>query len=186
MTQQPQIFKNTYSISKTRTLIDVNHDKINFRTAFHIRSLNQKPFLAVIVDQNTLDKSDNIQFKQSQSNGIMSGEIVSDKNTQQQYYIMIKSDTPSIVEVELQTIHLPDYIDPPQPETESKEQSFSSLEQSYTTYIFAIIGILLLGYVFMNLGKSEGGKGGSGTSKKGGTGGGGRSLLNKLKNLPIE
>lgn len=106
MSDKTIITKNVYSISKIKKLIDLNHNMINFQVRFILTS--NQPFYALIVDQDTLDTTDNLQYKYVEDR--LSGEIISDKNMYQNYYIILKSDKPINVNVELHTVHLPDLI----------------------------------------------------------------------------
>lgn len=98
----------SYSVSKKLQLIDINHDMINFRVRFQLSS--DKPFYALIVDQETLDNTDMKQIDFHYVQDSLSGEVVSDKNTYQNYYILLKSDEPTDVLVQLFTTPLPDFI----------------------------------------------------------------------------
>ncbi len=102
----------TYSISNKIQLIDLNHDMINFRVEFLLSSSN--PFYALIIDQHTLDNTEiqNIEFRRVETS--LSGEVVSDKNIYQNYYIILKSEQPTDVNIQLHTTPLPDFIPPPE------------------------------------------------------------------------
>ncbi len=136
--EQPIITQKTYSTSKIKKLVDLNHDMINFKVTFTLSS--DEVFKALIVNQSTLDNisTDDLEYKTVQ--GSMSGEIVADKNVYQNYYIILKSDIPASVNVELATVKLPDYI---------KKTSNLSNDQvdSYDTtklVTYSIIGIVML------------------------------------------
>ena len=47
-------------------------------------------FEVVVVDQNTLDNSPELEFRQT-SGGTMSANIISDKNVYQNYFLVLKS-----------------------------------------------------------------------------------------------
>ncbi len=120
----------TYSVSNKIQLIDINHDMINFKVEFVLSS--DKPFYALIVDQDTLDNTEiqNIEFRYVENN--ISGEVVSDKNTYQNYYVVLRSDTPTEVRVQLITTPLPEYLEqeedqyPQQPQQPQKQHPQSS------------------------------------------------------------
>jgi hypothetical protein len=163
MSDKTIITKNVYSISKIKKLIDLNHNMINFKVRFILTS--NQPFYALIVDQDTLDTTDNLQYKYVEDR--LSGEIISDKNTYQNYYIILKSDKPTNVDVELHTIHLPDLIQPPSqvninevqpivPETKTtpppSKETYQDVAQyevknTYYFYIFIIV-IGIIGFLY--------------------------------------
>jgi hypothetical protein len=82
-----------------KQLIDLNGDSINFDLTFTATSSENADFHALVVDQNTLDKvpHDSLEFKRA--SGSISGNIVSDKNIYQNYFLCLKSDKPCQVEV---------------------------------------------------------------------------------------
>lgn len=144
----------TYSVSKKVQLIDINHDMINFKVEFVLSS--SKPFYALIIDQETLDNTElqNIEFRLVEDS--ISGEVISNKNVYQNYYIILKSDTPTDVEVQLFTTPLPDVIEPeetqypPQevmdspPETHTPPTETSSNTPSYNLYSYKNIVMYIL------------------------------------------
>jgi hypothetical protein len=52
----------------------------------------------LVVDQSTLDNNPNLEFKRA-NEGSMSGNIISDKNIYQNYFLCLKSETPCEVDV---------------------------------------------------------------------------------------
>ncbi len=169
------ITRNSYSISKIKTLIDLNHNMINFKVKFNIESKGNT-FSTLIIDQNTLDnvETDNLEYKTV--DGELSGEIISDKNTYQNYYIILKSDVPVAVEVMLETEHLPDFIGNENENNSSEEGGKIFVD---VKYIFLLIVLAVGVYLVYNIATESS----SSASKKGGIG---ESLLAKLKKLPLE
>ncbi len=92
--------KKTYSLSSTQQLIDLNGQTTNFDLSFAVTSKGKQPFDLIVVDQSTLDNNPNLEFKRA-NEGSMSGNIISDKNVYQNYFLCLKSDTPCEVEVSI-------------------------------------------------------------------------------------
>ena len=106
--------KKTYSVTKTKQLIDLNGDKVNFKLTFDIKSKNNEPYQTVVVNENNLQTDDELKFDYKLvNNGIISGEIVADTDVYQNYYLLIKADNPCECEV---TLKIEDIMPrPPQP-----------------------------------------------------------------------
>jgi hypothetical protein len=102
-----------------KQLIDLNGTSTNFDLTFTATSSENSDFHALVVDQNTLDKvpHDSLEFKRA--SGSISGNIVSDKNVYQNYFLCLKSDKPCQVEVVINKKEIqpkqPQY-QPPQPQ----------------------------------------------------------------------
>ena len=92
------VTKNIYKVTKTKQLIDLNNDKVNFKLTFNVKSVNNEPFYTLIVNQTSLDNGDELNYK-NVTNGSIAGEIVSDKNNYQNYFLIIKADSPCDCEV---------------------------------------------------------------------------------------
>ena len=92
------VTKNIYKVTKTKQLIDLNNDKVNFKLTFNVKSSNNEPFYTLIVNQTSLDNGDELNYK-NVTNGSIAGEIVSDKNNYQNYFLIIKADSPCDCEV---------------------------------------------------------------------------------------
>ena len=98
--------KNTYKVNKIRQLIDLNGDKINFKLTFTVISLKKQPFYALVVNQATLDAGSELDYKHV-TNGSITGEIVSDKNVYENYYLILKSDEPCDCDVKIDIKDIP-------------------------------------------------------------------------------
>jgi len=97
--------KKTYTLGKIKQLIDLNGDSTNFDLSFTITCQDETPFQILVVDQTTLDNTPELQYKQVTKT--ISGNIVNDKNVYQNYFLILKSDTPCMVDVELVKKDLP-------------------------------------------------------------------------------
>jgi len=82
----------TLNLNNIKQLIDLNKDKVNFELDFQVESMNGVPFEALVVTQEMLDSETPLEYQKA--NGVISGKIVSDKNIYQNYFLILKSDTP--------------------------------------------------------------------------------------------
>lgn len=101
--------KKIYTLSSIKQMVDINQDIKNFKAFFSLVSTDLKPFEAVIVSQSSLDTDEHLPFQQV-DNGQFSGEIISDKNVYQNYFLVMRAIEPVPVELELIFEKLPDYI----------------------------------------------------------------------------
>ena len=107
------LIKKNYSVTKTKQLIDLNGETVNFKLTFDIKSKNNEPYQVVVVNENNLQSDDDFKFEYKLvNNGIISGEIVADSDVYQNYYLLIKSDNPCECEV---TLKIEDILPKPQP-----------------------------------------------------------------------
>lgn len=91
-------------INNFRQLFDLNKEYVNFKSSFKVTALDGGPFYIAVTDQNTLDNGD-IEFKEVE--GESSGNLTSDKNISQIYYLALKSDEPREVSINIQIEELP-------------------------------------------------------------------------------
>lgn len=94
-----------YTLGKIKQLIDLNEDSVNFELSFKVKSLDETPFYMIVVDQKTLDNSEELEYKEVVKG--ISGNIVADKNIYQNYFLILKADNECYVEVELNKRDLP-------------------------------------------------------------------------------
>lgn len=163
-----EVSQRSYTIGKKQQLVDLNGDAINFKVLFHISSPEGRPFESVIIDQSTLDHNDTIEYRQV-PDGILSGEIVADKNVYQNYFIALRSLETMQVDVRLDFERLPDYIEAapqPQPPPVETENRFGLSNASLLLLGCSVVLIAVLVYRMRDQKES--------TSSSG-------SLLDKLK-----
>ena len=79
-----------YKIGKVKQLIDLNQESTNFDASFRVVSKNKEPFEILVVNQTTLDTNPNLEYKKA--DGEISGRIVHDKNTKENFFIILKAD----------------------------------------------------------------------------------------------
>lgn len=95
----------TYTLGKIKQLIDLNGDTTNFNLTFKVTCHDNTPFNVLVVDQTTLDNSPELEYKEAVKE--MSGNIVADKNIYQNYFLILKSETPCVVDVQIDKKPLP-------------------------------------------------------------------------------
>jgi hypothetical protein len=99
------IIKKTYTLGKIKQLIDLNGESTNFELSFTIKCKDDTPFQILVVDQTTLDNSTELDYKDARK--VISGNIIADKNIYQNYYLILRSEVPCVVDVELNKKELP-------------------------------------------------------------------------------
>ena len=100
------VIKNVYSVNQIKQLIDLNNNKTNFDLTFEVKSLNNKPFRAVVLSEAQLNSGNPIEYKEVRE-GYISGNIVNDKGVYQNYFLLLKSDDPQDCEVTLSIRDIP-------------------------------------------------------------------------------
>jgi len=172
--------KNTYSLSKIKQLINLNGELVNFDLTFRIVAKNKEPFEALVVDQLTLDNSPTLQYKKIEE-GELSGNISNNNNTPQTFFLIMRSDPPCEVDIEINRREIPPaVITPLLPKKESsffdkfskKNDGFSWVKILLVIGGVAVIGILVFWYLSKDKDNSPRTFGNrSGRSENGDTGG---------------
>ena len=83
--------KQTLSLSKTQQLVDLNGETANFDLTFNVNCKTKDSFQVVVVDQATLDNNPELEYRNT-DDGQISGNIISDKNIYQNYFLCLKSE----------------------------------------------------------------------------------------------
>ena len=123
--------KKNYTLTPRQQLVDLNGDTTNFDLSFVVTSIDGSPFNLIVVDQNTLDNNPNLDYK-NVDNGTMSGNIISDKNIYENYYLCLKSDKDCEVEVIIDKREIPANIPPP---PAPKAPRYTHTQPSFNTNI---------------------------------------------------
>ena len=97
--------KQTHTLGKIKKLIDLNGDSINFELSFTVTCKDDTLFNVLVIDQLTLDNGQDLVYKECKKT--ISGNIVSDKNFYQNYFLILKSEIPCEVEIEIVKKNLP-------------------------------------------------------------------------------
>lgn len=114
-----------YTVSKVKQLIDLNGDSVNFEATFQVESEGKKPFYLLVVDQETLDKNPNLEYKHVPQ-GEISGTVKHDQNVKQNHYLILKADQPCKCAVQIQKKDLP-------PKAEQKQATQPNMGTSIGT-----------------------------------------------------
>ena len=94
------------NVSNVQQLIDLNQDLVNFKLDFKVSSENNSPFNAVVASQAKLDSGETLVFK-NVDNGSIAGNIIADTGDKQNYYLVLKSETPTKCKVEINLEEIP-------------------------------------------------------------------------------
>lgn len=97
-----------YQIDNIKKLVDLNNNLTNFELTFVAKSIDNKEYEAIVVDQTTLDKNNELNYKKVR--GEISGKVVSNKNIYQNYFLILRSDTPCSVDVNINIIEIPPVV----------------------------------------------------------------------------
>jgi hypothetical protein len=97
--------KKTITLGKIKQLIDLNGDSTNFDLSFKVTCHDDTPFNLLVVDQTTLDNTPELVYKDATKS--ISGSIIADKNLYQNYFLILKSETPCNVDIEIKKKVLP-------------------------------------------------------------------------------
>ena len=155
--------KKTVLATNQAKLVDLNGETTNFDLTLNATSKDNSEFEVVVVDQNTLDNSPELEFRQT-SGGTMSANIISDKNVYQNYFLVLRAVQPTEIEIIITKQEIPpDSIhrehSPPLPEQpkyipqqhtqelkqiETKKGGWSIKKILFIVVIAAIVGILTL------------------------------------------
>ena len=90
-------------ISNIKTLVDLNEDDVIFDIDFKVTSKNNEPFIISVVDQNTLDNQENLEYKEI-DDGYIAGNVKNNKNVYQNYFLCLKSLSESEIECDVEII----------------------------------------------------------------------------------
>ena len=135
-------------LNKTPQLVDLNGDTTNFDITFTVTSKNKEPFYLVVVDQKTLDVNPNFSFRQADK-GQLSGNIVSNKNVYQNYFLCLKADEDcevniEIIKKEIQPVVVKEeYIPEKQQQPHKEDESFLSRNWKWLLILLIAGGVLL-------------------------------------------
>ena len=137
------------TLTKGKQLVDLNGRLTNFDLTFQAKSLDNSPFDAVVVDQSTLDNNNNLEFKRA--TGTISGNIVSDNNVYQNYFLCLKSENPCQIEVLIDKKEIqprPQQSQQPQQQYQFANKSESSEKTNWKMIYIAIIVVVGVGVLY--------------------------------------
>jgi hypothetical protein len=99
----PSPTPNQYVINNVQQLFAINNNLVNFKSKFQVTSLSNEPFQGLVVNQQSLDSGQALQFRNADA-GVFSGEITQDNNIPNNWYLALKSAKPNKVVIDFQTI----------------------------------------------------------------------------------
>ena len=151
---------NQYVINNVQQLFELNHNLVNFKSIFSVKSLSGEPFWGIVVSQQILDSGDLPDFK-SADQGVFSGEITQDNNLYTNWYLALKSQKPNKVVIDIQTFPVsPRDTNPPQQQSQSQhlqhhqhlQHSHPPVKESYfdsssIMTVIAVASLLAAGYL---------------------------------------
>jgi hypothetical protein len=121
-------------LSPIKQLFDLNGELTNFDLYFEISTKNI-PFDVLVVTQKILDTGENLQYR-NVTNGFITGNIVSDKNIYDSYFLLIKSNQECDCEIKITLKEIPpnqDFLKYQQnkilEETQKKNQLHQDIEK---------------------------------------------------------
>jgi hypothetical protein len=97
---------NQYVINNVQQLFELNPNMVNFKSTFMVKSLTNEPFMGLVVNQQILDSGNMPEFK-SADQGFFSGEISQDNNLYTNWYLVLKSQKPNKVVLQIQSVPIP-------------------------------------------------------------------------------
>lgn len=170
---------NSYTINRTVTSILLNDNLTNFKITFTVAS-RVHPFQLCIVNSSMLDSisQDQLEFKNIEN--IVSGDIEYDKNIYDSYYMLLKSDFPTMVDVNL----IKDVLEP---------QSSNNVNMNSNTILIVIVVLVILALLYYMIKNNKIGTSDITNLLNSATNGNNlqpsitkKSLLERFKNLPIQ
>ena len=138
-----------YKVTPQKQLIDLNGDLTNFDITFTATCKEGHNFDALVVDQRTLDGPEPLVYKKV-NQGQIGGNIISDKNVYQNFFLVLKSDEPCDVEVSVTKKSIP-YTPPPPAQPLIKQLLKEPPKPSRINWKVVIVVLILLavaGYFF--------------------------------------
>ena len=142
------ITNKTYPCSDVRQLIDLNGDATNFNAKFTLTSTNGEEFDMLIVDQTMLDNQKDLQYKRV-TEGTISGKIELDKNVYQNYFIILRSDKPIEINVEIDFERLPDRMPVPEQFPQHQHQPPPPPPKKSRLWVKILIGVAIIGAIVL-------------------------------------
>lgn len=130
-------------VTPTRQMIDLNGDSINFNLKFNVSSQEGKQFYIAVLDQNTIDTTENLDDVMKLVDGSISGSIMSDKNIYQNYYLILKSQNNESYDLIVQTEKIE--LNPNIPESVKQDINIPTESESFFNVKNVIIIVALIG-----------------------------------------
>jgi len=150
----------TYSLSEHKQLVDLNGDSTNFDLTFTATSKDKSTFNVLVVNQTTLDNTQDFEYKVAK--GEISGNIISDKNVYQNYFLVLKADKPVdvVVTIDKQEIQpaqqeqhpasiQPSIVPQQQPQPGIHHQPHTPIPSTVNWKLVGIVSALVIGGILL-------------------------------------
>lgn len=93
-------------LNSIKQLLDLNGEKVNFDLTFEVVSKDKVPFETLVVTQKMLDSDEPLEYKKI-TEGIIQGNIVSDKGLYDNYFLVLKSKDNAECQVKISIKEIP-------------------------------------------------------------------------------
>jgi hypothetical protein len=93
-------------LNSIKQLLDLNGEKVNFDLTFEVVSKDKVPFETLVVTQKMLDSDEPLEYKKI-TEGIIQGNIVSDKGLYDNYFLVLKSKDNAECQVKISIKDIP-------------------------------------------------------------------------------
>lgn len=116
----------SYNVSNIKQMVGLNYELVYFKCAFRLQSSNNIPFEMALVSQEMLDEGKPIEYRNVQE-GYIEGDVTADKGPYQQYFLILKSQQPTVIQAEfqLQGIDAPEgVVTQTGPNGQTRQQSY--------------------------------------------------------------
>lgn len=151
----PGLKRTRINLTNVKQLIDINDHSTNFEATFRVISENKQPFQALVVNQTTLDNNPNLAYKEV-NDGQFSGSVSENSGIYQNYFIVLKAETPCVCDVEIVKKELPNT---PPPISRLSHTHEKPKTVNWGLVVLVVGGLALagfLGYIFLiKNGKSD-------------------------------
>jgi hypothetical protein len=142
----------TYNLSNSTEMVDINSDIENFIAKFHAKSRNGQDFKFIVIEETP--KTDELEYNTT-VNGEMEGEIKAEYNNYKNYFLLLKSDQPCEVDIVINIQKL-DKKTLPSQQIQTVKTDIAPKKNMFA--VLGLISILFLvgGYFYVTHGKKKG------------------------------
>jgi len=146
----------TYKISEIPQLIELNGDILNFELSTRVKSRENLPFYAAITTQTNIDNGIEFDYKYAEG-GEFIATFSSETGNNHVYYLVLKTDAPSIVDVEntIKNLYVQNTQQATAPSDTQKDSEITDKKKFILFILLVLVGAGLY-YYFMVYKKEEG------------------------------
>lgn len=150
-------FNKVYKVNSSRQLIDLNKNVINFKVKFNTQGVfadgrinNNCEYYMLIVNQTQLDSPDFEKKPLKKVVGSLGGEIISNKNVYQNYFLLLEAKSECYVKVNVVFTKLANHIEQmTQPKSSKPVQK--PVDSSWKRNVWIGVGVIAAALVFYYL-----------------------------------